>query len=91
LRRQADGVRERDLLVFSLLEQGPSFLGAQEITAEAAANLRRRFGISPGAFTVVLVGKDGTVKLRQGNKTALRDIFALIDGMPMRRREMQGK
>ena len=91
LSRNPDGVRDRDLLVFSVLEQGPSFLGPQETTSEEAESLRRRFGVTRGAFTLLLVGKDGTVKLQREGMTALKDIFKLIDSMPMRRREMRGK
>ena len=91
LSRNPDGVRDRDLLVCSVLEQGLSFLGPQEITLEEAESLRRRFGVTRGAFTLVLVGKDGTVKLQREGMTMLKEIFGLIDSMPMRRREMRGK
>jgi hypothetical protein len=40
---------------------------------------------------VVLIGKDGGEKLRREEGGTLREIFGLIDTMPMRRREMQGK
>jgi hypothetical protein len=86
-----DGIRDRDLLVFRVLSEGLSLLGPQEISPEEAARLRRRFGISPGAFTVVLVGKDGGVKLKRSGQIALSDIFGLVDSMPMRRREMRTK
>ncbi len=89
--RDLEGVRDRDLLVYRILGQGPSFLGSCQITPPEAVALRRRFGVTRGAFTVVLVGKDGTVKLKRQGPTALRDIFGLIDSMPMRQREMQGK
>lgn len=91
LRRNPDGVRDRDLLVFRILEQGPSLVGSQEMSPQEAEELRRRFVVSRGAFTVVLVGKDGTVKLKREGPTALKDIFGLIDSMPMRRQEMEGK
>lgn len=91
LSQNRSGVRERDLLVFSILEHGSSFLETQKIPPEDAESLRRRFGISRGAFTAVLVGKDGTVKLQREGMTALKDIFGLIDGMPMRRRERRGQ
>jgi hypothetical protein len=84
------GVRERDLLVFLVLEHGPSFLGLQEMPSRGAEDLRRRFGVTQEAFTVVLVGKDGTLKLKREGPTALAEIFALIDSMPMRQREMKG-
>jgi len=44
-----------------------------------------------GAFTVVLIGKDGGEKLRREEGANLGEIFGLIDTMPMRRREMRGK
>jgi hypothetical protein len=91
LERNLDGVRERDLLVFRVLAQGSSLLGSQKISPKKAEVLRRRFGISSGAFAVVLVGKDGGVKLKRLSPVALSDIFGLIDSMPMRRREMQSK
>jgi hypothetical protein len=89
--RTPDGVTDRDLLVFRVLEQGQSIMGTQEISPQGAENLRRRFGVSRGAFTVVLVGKDGGVKLERSGPVSLSAIFALIDSMPMRQREMQGK
>jgi hypothetical protein len=39
----------------------------------------------------VLVGKDGGVKLERSGPVSLSVIFALIDSMPMRQREMQGE
>lgn len=91
LQEQASGVRERNLLVFHVIEQGKSFLDSREIAATEARALQQRFGIEPGVFTVVLVGKDGGVKLKRADRVALADIFGLIDSMPMRQREMQGK
>lgn len=87
----SSGVQERDLLVFHVLEEGPSLLGTQSIDMAAAQDLRQRFGIARGDFVVVLIGKDGTVKLKREGLMALTDIFALIDSMPMRQREMRGE
>jgi hypothetical protein len=91
LNRNHDGVRDRDLLVFRILEQGSSAMDSQEISPQGAINLRRRFGVNQGTFTVVLVGKDGGVKLQRPGPVSLSDIFGLIDSMPMRQREMQEK
>ena len=40
-------------------------------------------------FSVVLVGLDGTVKLRQEIPISNRQLFSLIDAMPMRREELR--
>ena len=83
------GFRERDLLLIEVVEEGPSRLGHQPLTADAEARLRSRFEMMPSAFRVVLVGKDGTEKRRDASPVAARAIFATIDAMPMRQREMR--
>jgi hypothetical protein len=40
-------------------------------------------------FEIVLIGLDGGVKLRQHKLLPLAELYALIDGMPMRRAEMR--
>lgn len=68
-----DGIRERDLVVLQVREE---------------ATLKQ-FKVSPGDFMLILLGKDGGVKLRQSHPLALKDLYQLIDSMPMRQREMR--
>jgi hypothetical protein len=82
---------DRDLVVFELIETGPSTKDGQPLDPEAARLLRERFRTPSGTFSVVLVGKDGGVKLDRQEKTSLDEIFALIDSMPMRQREMRSE
>ena len=66
---------ERDIVVLSELDdRTPSPL---------------RQGFQPGGFKLVLVGKDGGVKLEQDAVLAPEELFAVIDRMPMRRNEMR--
>ena len=60
----------------------------QPLQANARYGLEERFQPS-SRFTVVLVGKDGTAKLREKRAVSSDDLFALIDAMPMRQREMR--
>ena len=77
LANDAAALRERDVVV-------------QDITPEAARRMRPELGVAPrAAFEVLLVGKDGGVKLRRTDPVAPSDIIALIDTMPMRRSEMR--
>ena len=91
LRRQQNGVHDRDLLVFALLEKGQSRLGDARLDQATGEALKKRFSVKQGAFTVVLIGKDGGEKLRREKSVTLGEIFDLIDTMPMRRREMRVK
>lgn len=52
-----------------------------------AARLRQRFGLDD-RFAVLLLGKDGGVKLQAREPVAADELTALIDAMPMRRQEM---
>ena len=77
LEHGAAALRERDVLV-------------QDIAPEAAQRERPELGVdSQAAFEVLLVGKDGEVKLRRGKPVAVSEITALIDTMPMRQNEMR--
>lgn len=90
LKQKQDGVMDRDLIVFHLMGDGKSRVGEAMVSSQDTESLRRRFRVAAEEFRVVLVGKDGTVKLSE-SVVKLPDIFALIDSMPMRQREMREK
>jgi Domain of unknown function (DUF4174) len=53
--------------------------------------LSQKFSVSDRkAFKLLLLGKDGEVKLST-SRVELKDVFSLIDTMPMRKREMQSE
>jgi hypothetical protein len=54
-----------------------------------AADFYRHYKISRTSFRVLLIGKDGGVKLNEQGLADPARIFALIDTMPMRRAEMR--
>jgi hypothetical protein len=78
---------DRDMVLVTLLDDGTSMVGDQELTAAEVAATRAALGIQAGSFALRLIGKDGSVKLSTESATPSKDIFALIDTMPMRKRE----
>ena len=72
------GFLERNLVIVELV-------GSQSGTAAA----RERLSPSQGAFRAVLVGKDGRVKQTSEHPIRPEDLFATIDAMPMRQREVR--
>jgi hypothetical protein len=84
-------VADRDLMVFEILESGPARMNKVDLDSKWAQSLREKFDVPRGQFAVILVGKDGGIKLSRQDETRLEDIFALIDTMPMRREEMRQK
>ncbi|MFB1294011.1 DUF4174 domain-containing protein [Mycobacterium sp. pW049] len=78
----------REMVLAQVVSDGVSTLDGQVIDAAQSQRLRDQFAIEESAFTVLLIGKDGGEKRRVGEIPDLRAIYALIDGMPMRSREM---
>lgn len=68
------GIRDRDLEV-------EYFSGATEI--------RKRCGVAADEYAAVLIGRDGGEKLRASEPIPAEELFARIDEMPMRRRELR--
>lgn len=73
------GAADRDLSVVELV--GEHVTGA----SDTAVALRRRYGLVPGRFAVLLVGKDGHVADRSDRPVAADHLEKTIDAMPMRR------
>ncbi|MFP4354458.1 MAG: DUF4174 domain-containing protein [Phycisphaerae bacterium] len=88
LAEQVDSFQERDMVLLEIVP-GQSRAGGEPLSEDQAAALRRHYRIDNDEFAVVLVGKDGTVKLNSRRVVPAESIFDLIDQMPMRRREMQ--
>jgi len=86
---QAMEVKDRDLLVFYVLERGESRLDQERLNPHQALFLKQRLSVPSGRFTIILIGKDGGEKIRQESPVDLREIFAIIDAMPMRQLEMK--
>lgn len=88
LKKDQESLDERDLLYFWFSEEhaggrSPGF-SAQEV-----ASLRERYNPEGKPFLLVLIGKDGGVKMTRHAAVEPREIFDLIDSMPMRRSEMK--
>ncbi len=68
---------------------GNDDIGQVSNTDQTAA--RRRFHIHPNDFTVILLGKDGTEKLRSHHPVSLETLCSTIDAMPLRQGEMRSQ
>jgi hypothetical protein len=88
---QEDGILDRDLIILELFEKGESRAGDRCLSERVAPRMRRQFDVVAGEFSIILIGKDGTVKLRSNHPVATSKLFGLIDAMPMRQEEMRIK
>jgi hypothetical protein len=84
-------VDDRDLVVFEIFESGPSTMNTTQMDPQTAASLRKHFDLTQQTFALILLGKDGGIKLKRNDRVKLEEIFSLIDSMPMRKDEMRQK
>ena len=87
----AEEFADRDMLLVTLLDNGVSTAGDRELTTAEATAARAALGVRPASFNVWLIGKDGSVKLADKTATSMTEIYALIDGMPMRQKEQRDR
>ncbi|MFZ5833143.1 MAG: DUF4174 domain-containing protein [Planctomycetota bacterium] len=83
-------VADRDLLLVEVFENGKSRIDGVPLASDSAAKLREEFKIEPGDVVFILIGKDGTEKLRKP-ALPLDELFATVDAMPMRQQEMKSE
>jgi hypothetical protein len=81
---------DRDIIMIELLEAGISTIAEIPLNNEQQSFLRKKFEVIDD-FVFILIGKDGTVKLRSQEPVSSEDLFSLIDSMPMRKEEMRRK
>jgi hypothetical protein len=87
LARDPKGFADRDMVLVTLLDNAVSTAEGRKLTSEEVTTARAALKIRPGSFALRLIGKDGSVKLSRDAATAMTEIYALIDTMPMRQRE----
>ena len=81
------GMEERNTVVIDVVGEGQARLEDEPLPPSAAATLRRDLNVDVDDFTVVLVGTDGTEKLRVDHALPVHRLFKAIDEMPMRRQD----
>ncbi|NSX56521.1 DUF4174 domain-containing protein [Parasulfitobacter algicola] len=77
LAARSDVLAERDVVV--LIDSNP----------DANSDIRRK--LRPRGFMLVLIGKDGGVKLRKPFPWDVRELSRVIDKMPLRQQEIRDK
>ena len=82
LHEEQAGLRDRDLDVIVLI--------ASEVPEPDRQFLMQDFKLHPSdEYVAWLIGKDGGVKETYKKPVSTKDLFALIDRMPMRKQEMK--
>ena len=87
LESERGAIDERDIVWFVLTPTGVTSNYSAPLAEDLSGHLRKDY-FGDAETRVLLIGKDGGIKAR-ATSLDLQELFALIDSMPMRRREMQ--
>lgn len=80
-------MQERDITTIYVIADG-SFSMDDTKQTKMTDSFYQRYAVSKNKFTVILVGKDSTVKLQKDKPVSAEVLFERIDSMPMRQYEM---
>lgn len=89
LQNNKDKLKERDLILIEM-NQNDGY-GENQYSETEVINLRKKYSIKPSEFAVILIGKDGTEKLRYNDVVQAEQLISIIDSMPMRKEEMKSR
>ena len=88
-RTHSAGMKERKLVVYQI--QANQFQRGLNADSEwiSSNKLYKKYKSDDSPFEVILIGLDGGMKLTQHDILTCEKLFVIIDGMPMRRREIR--
>ncbi len=87
LKSNEKGLNERKLLVYHLM---PSQFkkDLKNGTWKSSESFYKTYKKTKAEFEIILIGLDGGIKLQQTQLLSCPNLFSIIDGMPMRRKEI---
>lgn len=89
LSKEKQGLAERKLKIYQFTKDKYTTIFS---TAWQSSNVKKRKYVNKSDdFKVILIGLDGGVKLKQTEILSTEKLFTIIDGMPMRKRELNQK
>ncbi|WP_028871596.1 DUF4174 domain-containing protein [Psychroserpens burtonensis] len=91
LQNQEKNLKYRKLIIYQITPSYYSQRVSEENKWTKRPELYQKMKTNDNTFEVILIGLDGGEKLRQNELLTTNKLFAIIDGMPMRRAETGNK
>lgn len=89
LSKERQGLQERKLKIYHFSNQ--SYIEDFSPNWKPSDIKTRKYFKEKENFKIVLIGLDGGIKLKQKEIISTQKLFTIIDGMPMRRAELNSK
>ncbi len=86
LKDKSSELIDRKLVIYQIIEKSYSFNFDENWIL--SSKLYSKFNAKKNPFKIILTGLDGGIKLSQTEILSAKKLFAIIDGMPMRKREL---
>jgi len=90
LHKNTKGIKERKLIVYNVIPTAYA-TGLTDIEWKNSTRLYKNYKKTKKSFEIILIGLDGSIKLRQTRLLTNGDLYSLIDAMPMRQNERKRK
>lgn len=91
LKNHRQGIEERYLKVIQVMPDCYKIGIFENSSWIQSKKLYQDYSRSSKAFQVILIGLDGSVKIRKNTLFKTKDIFLTIDAMPMRKTELKNQ
>jgi predicted NACHT family NTPase len=85
------GLKERKLIVYQISKDKFKIGLTENRDWQKSTQLYEDYKQTKATFEVFLIGLDGSVKLREIDLISCKKLFGVIDGMPMRKSELNNK
>jgi len=85
-----NGLKERKLIIYHINPKEYK-LGLLNGSWQRSKRLFNQYKKTDTHFEIILIGLDGSIKLRQTEFVSCKELFAVIDVMPMRSEELNKK
>lgn len=91
LTESVKGLEARKLMIYDIQKDRYQILFPKEMKSQwiYSNNLYQKYSETDVSFKILLIGLDGNIKLRRAEIVSKKDLFRIIDSMPMRRAEMR--
>ena len=84
-----EGLQERDIVHWEFVYLDSVTLDGQQKVHLSTNPFYKEYDVAYRDFTIILIGKDGEVKLRENAPVEIAKLFEIIDTMPMRQRDIR--
>lgn len=90
LASKTEELKQRKIIVYKIISENYQFEYSNKNIIQND-KIFKKYNKADSIFKIILIGLDGGIKLEQTEFLSTEKLFAVIDGMPMRRSEIRNK